>query len=173
MVDFSDFTSRRRYNIAINKALSTGVNVRACERECVSLHFFNLKFLLQRLSVLAESQNWRENIWQPSWCLHSNQKFHGDWSQGAIDYAFKYSSPWKVDGWVPFFFFSFPGVESQQSGFSTQSWIIGTMCALVLLVLIALMACFVRRNIGGKYAGTPPPQQQEMFSMEKGQSVFG
>lgn len=73
-----------------------------------------------------------------------------------------------------FFFLFFPGVESQQSGFSTQSWIIGTMCAVVLLVLIALMACFVRRNIGGKYAGTPPPpQRQEMFSMEKGQSVFG
>lgn len=30
------------------------------------------------------------------------------------------------------------------------------------------MICFVRRNKGGKYAGTPPPtQQQDMFSMEK------
>uniref|UniRef100_H3DCJ6 Cell adhesion molecule L1-like b n=1 Tax=Tetraodon nigroviridis TaxID=99883 RepID=H3DCJ6_TETNG len=43
-------------------------------------------------------------------------------------------------------------VESQKSGFSMLSAIIGTMCAIVLLVLIALMACFVRRNIGGKYA---------------------
>lgn len=75
-----------------------------------------------------------------------------------------------------FFFSPAPGAESQQSGFSTQSLIIGTMCAVALLVLIALMACFVRRNMGGKYAGTPPPpppQQQEMFSMEKGQSGFG
>uniref|UniRef100_A0A674NL45 Neural cell adhesion molecule L1 n=1 Tax=Takifugu rubripes TaxID=31033 RepID=A0A674NL45_TAKRU len=59
-------------------------------------------------------------------------------------------------------------VESQLSGFSTQSWIIGTMCAVALLVLIALTVCLVRRNIGGKYAGTPPPPQRpEMFSMEK------
>uniref|UniRef100_A0A674MIY2 Neural cell adhesion molecule L1-like protein n=1 Tax=Takifugu rubripes TaxID=31033 RepID=A0A674MIY2_TAKRU len=59
-------------------------------------------------------------------------------------------------------------------GFSTQSWIIGTMCAVALLVLIALTVCLVRRNIGGKYAGTPPPPQRpEMFSMEKGQSAFG
>ncbi|CAJ1085442.1 neural cell adhesion molecule L1-like protein isoform X1 [Xyrichtys novacula] len=60
------------------------------------------------------------------------------------------------------------GVGGQQSEFSTQGWFIGTMCAVALLTLIALMACFVRRNKGGKYAGTPlPPQRQDMFSMEK------
>lgn len=49
------------------------------------------------------------------------------------------------------------------------------MCAVALLTLVALMACFVRRNQGGKYAGTPPPsstQRQDMFSMEKGQLLF-
>ncbi|XP_074536653.1 cell adhesion molecule L1-like a isoform X3 [Halichoeres trimaculatus] len=60
------------------------------------------------------------------------------------------------------------GVGGQQSEFSTQGWFIGTMCAVALLTLIALMACFLRRNKGGKYAGTPPPpQRQDMFSMEK------
>lgn len=65
-------------------------------------------------------------------------------------------------------------MEGQRSSFSTQGWFIGTMCAVALLTLVALMACFVRRNKGGKYAGTPPPphQRQDMFSMEKGQSVF-
>ncbi|XP_076597841.1 cell adhesion molecule L1-like a isoform X2 [Chaetodon auriga] len=59
-------------------------------------------------------------------------------------------------------------VGGQRSDFSTQGWFIGTMCAVVLLTLVALMACFVRRNKGGKYAGTPPPpQRQDMFSMEK------
>nr|XP_019945115.1 PREDICTED: neural cell adhesion molecule L1-like protein isoform X7 [Paralichthys olivaceus] len=43
-------------------------------------------------------------------------------------------------------------VEGQQSNFSTQGWVIGTMCAVALLTLVALMACFVRRNKGGKYA---------------------
>ncbi|XP_075947049.1 cell adhesion molecule L1-like a [Anarhichas minor] len=56
----------------------------------------------------------------------------------------------------------------QQSNFSTQGWFIGTMCAVALLTLVVLMACFVRRNRGGKYAGTPPPtQRQDMFFMEK------
>uniref|UniRef100_A0A672IU77 Neural cell adhesion molecule L1-like protein n=1 Tax=Salarias fasciatus TaxID=181472 RepID=A0A672IU77_SALFA len=42
--------------------------------------------------------------------------------------------------------------ESRGSDFSTQRWFIGTMCAVALLTLIALMACFVRKNKGGKYA---------------------
>uniref|UniRef100_A0A8D3B3J8 Neural cell adhesion molecule L1-like protein n=1 Tax=Scophthalmus maximus TaxID=52904 RepID=A0A8D3B3J8_SCOMX len=44
------------------------------------------------------------------------------------------------------------GVESQQSNFSTHGWVIGTLCAVALLTLVTLMACFVRRNKGGKYA---------------------
>lgn len=60
-----------------------------------------------------------------------------------------------------------PRMAGQQRNFSTQGWVIGTMCAVALLTLVALMACFVRRNKGGKYAGTPPPQRQDMFSMDK------
>nr|XP_020471233.1 neural cell adhesion molecule L1-like protein [Monopterus albus] len=44
------------------------------------------------------------------------------------------------------------GVGGRQSNFSTQGWFIGTMCAVALLTLVGLMACFVRRNKGGKYA---------------------
>ncbi|XP_042348491.1 neural cell adhesion molecule L1-like protein isoform X2 [Plectropomus leopardus] len=44
------------------------------------------------------------------------------------------------------------GAEGQRSDFSTQGWFIGTMCAVALLTLVVLMACFVRRNKGGKYA---------------------
>uniref|UniRef100_A0A7N5ZTT2 Neural cell adhesion molecule L1 n=1 Tax=Anabas testudineus TaxID=64144 RepID=A0A7N5ZTT2_ANATE len=63
--------------------------------------------------------------------------------------------------------------ESLKRDFSTHGWFIGTMCAVALLTLIALIACFVQKNKGGKYAGTPPPsQRQDMFSMEKGQLVF-
>ncbi|XP_034393112.1 neural cell adhesion molecule L1-like protein isoform X5 [Cyclopterus lumpus] len=59
--------------------------------------------------------------------------------------------------------------ESQQSNFSTQGWFIGTLCAVALLTLVVLMACFVRKQRGGKYAGTPPPppQRQDVFSMRK------
>lgn len=44
------------------------------------------------------------------------------------------------------------GVEGQRSDFSTQGWFIGTMCAVALLTLVALMACFVQKNKSGKYA---------------------
>uniref|UniRef100_A0A8C6Q4A8 Cell adhesion molecule with homology to L1CAM (Close homolog of L1) a n=1 Tax=Nothobranchius furzeri TaxID=105023 RepID=A0A8C6Q4A8_NOTFU len=35
---------------------------------------------------------------------------------------------------------------------TTQSWLIGTLCAVALLTLVAIMACFVLKNKGGKYA---------------------
>uniref|UniRef100_A0A665THS0 Neural cell adhesion molecule L1-like protein n=1 Tax=Echeneis naucrates TaxID=173247 RepID=A0A665THS0_ECHNA len=59
-------------------------------------------------------------------------------------------------------------ITAARDDFSTRGWFIGTMCAVALLTLVVLMACFLKRNKGGKYAGTPPHQQQEMFSMEKG-----
>uniref|UniRef100_A0A672HS64 Cell adhesion molecule L1-like b n=1 Tax=Salarias fasciatus TaxID=181472 RepID=A0A672HS64_SALFA len=37
-------------------------------------------------------------------------------------------------------------------GISTQGWFIGLMCAIALLTLIVLIACFVNRNKGGKYS---------------------
>ncbi|KAM9343567.1 cell adhesion molecule L1-like a isoform 2-T6 [Pholidichthys leucotaenia] len=43
-------------------------------------------------------------------------------------------------------------VASQGSDFSAYGWLIGTMCAVVLLTLVVLIACFVRKNKGGKYA---------------------
>ncbi|KAM5148419.1 neural cell adhesion molecule L1-like protein isoform 2-T2 [Mantella aurantiaca] len=36
---------------------------------------------------------------------------------------------------------------------SSQGWFIGLMCAVALLTLLMLVACFVQRNRGGKYAG--------------------
>uniref|UniRef100_A0A4W5NRX3 Cell adhesion molecule L1-like b n=1 Tax=Hucho hucho TaxID=62062 RepID=A0A4W5NRX3_9TELE len=44
------------------------------------------------------------------------------------------------------------GLASIHGGISTQGWFIGLMCAVALLTLIVLIACFVNRNKGGKYA---------------------
>ncbi|XP_012775392.3 cell adhesion molecule L1-like a isoform X9 [Maylandia zebra] len=60
-----------------------------------------------------------------------------------------------------------PGAASQESSFSTHGWMIGTMCAVALLTLVVVIACFLRKNKGGKYAGTPSPQRQENLAMEK------
>ncbi|XP_077194668.1 neuronal cell adhesion molecule isoform X20 [Paroedura picta] len=40
---------------------------------------------------------------------------------------------------------------SRQVDIATQGWFIGLMCAVVLLILILLIVCFIRRNKGGKY----------------------
>uniref|UniRef100_A0A4W6CAC7 Neural cell adhesion molecule L1 n=1 Tax=Lates calcarifer TaxID=8187 RepID=A0A4W6CAC7_LATCA len=45
-----------------------------------------------------------------------------------------------------------PKSSSTQLSLGPRGWFIGTMCAVALLTLVALMACFVRRNKGGKYA---------------------
>ncbi|KAM9483353.1 neural cell adhesion molecule L1-like protein isoform 2-T4 [Clarias gariepinus] len=44
------------------------------------------------------------------------------------------------------------GLASIHSGISNQGWFIGLMCAVALLTLIVLIACFVNRNKGGKYS---------------------
>uniref|UniRef100_A0A8C6UB71 Neural cell adhesion molecule L1 n=1 Tax=Neogobius melanostomus TaxID=47308 RepID=A0A8C6UB71_9GOBI len=44
------------------------------------------------------------------------------------------------------------GLASIHGGISTQGWFIGLMCAIALLTLIVLVACFVNRNRGGKYS---------------------
>uniref|UniRef100_A0A6Q2ZFM6 Neural cell adhesion molecule L1-like protein n=1 Tax=Esox lucius TaxID=8010 RepID=A0A6Q2ZFM6_ESOLU len=43
-------------------------------------------------------------------------------------------------------------VKNIHGGISTQGWFIGLMCAVALLTLIVLIACFVNRNKGGKYS---------------------
>ncbi|XP_046715114.1 neuronal cell adhesion molecule a isoform X18 [Silurus meridionalis] len=42
-------------------------------------------------------------------------------------------------------------VASRQVDIATQGWFIGLMCAIALLILVLLIACFIRRNKGGKY----------------------
>lgn len=37
--------------------------------------------------------------------------------------------------------------------FVTESWFIGLISALVLLLLVLLILCFIKRNKGGKYSG--------------------
>uniref|UniRef100_A0A8C2PQF7 Cell adhesion molecule L1-like b n=1 Tax=Cyprinus carpio TaxID=7962 RepID=A0A8C2PQF7_CYPCA len=39
-----------------------------------------------------------------------------------------------------------------EASISNQGWFIGLMCAIALLTLIVLIACFVNRNKGGKYS---------------------
>uniref|UniRef100_A0A8D0C9K5 Neural cell adhesion molecule L1 n=1 Tax=Scleropages formosus TaxID=113540 RepID=A0A8D0C9K5_SCLFO len=42
-------------------------------------------------------------------------------------------------------------MASRQVDIATQGWFIGLMCAIALLILVLLIACFIKRNKGGKY----------------------
>ncbi|MEQ2184380.1 hypothetical protein GOODEAATRI_007360 [Goodea atripinnis] len=60
-----------------------------------------------------------------------------------------------------------PSVGRTMARITTQRWFIGTLCAVALLTLVAVIVCFVMRNKGGKYAGMLPRQQQDTLSMGK------
>lgn len=143
-----------------------------------------LIFFQRRQRVVAErsvSQTGRENILpneNPSCfiCFQSNNKKKREKLRGEHSREVLYlKNPDVQNGSLSCLPLCRPrplAVVNPQSDFSSQRWFIGTMCAVALLTLVALVACFVRRNKGGKYAGTPPPKQQDMFPMEKGQFVF-
>uniref|UniRef100_A0A665T6V9 Neural cell adhesion molecule L1-like protein n=1 Tax=Echeneis naucrates TaxID=173247 RepID=A0A665T6V9_ECHNA len=64
-------------------------------------------------------------------------------------------------------------VEGQHSDFSTRGWFIGTMCAVALLTLVVLMACFLKRNKGGKYAVKEKEDlHPDVESQEKNDDTF-
>ncbi|KAJ8400873.1 hypothetical protein AAFF_G00392270 [Aldrovandia affinis] len=45
-----------------------------------------------------------------------------------------------------------PGLSEVQGGFATQGWFIGLISAIVLLLLVLLILCFIKRSKGGKYS---------------------
>ncbi|XP_058877699.1 neural cell adhesion molecule L1-like isoform X1 [Acipenser ruthenus] len=45
-----------------------------------------------------------------------------------------------------------PALSELHGGFATQGWFIGLISALVLLLLILLIGCFIKRSRGGKYS---------------------
>ncbi|XP_051517191.1 neural cell adhesion molecule L1.1-like [Myxocyprinus asiaticus] len=45
-----------------------------------------------------------------------------------------------------------PELAELPSGFATQSWFIGLISAVVLLLLVLLILCFIKRSKGGKYS---------------------
>ncbi|CAB1336746.1 unnamed protein product [Coregonus sp. 'balchen'] len=49
-------------------------------------------------------------------------------------------------------FYQLKAVVDVQSGFATQGWFIGLVSAIVLLLLVLLILCFIKRSKGGKYS---------------------
>nr|XP_029132893.1 neural cell adhesion molecule L1-like protein isoform X4 [Labrus bergylta] len=109
--------------------------------------------LAQESSTVEQA---REAIWRISEAVNTSQSFHIiDGLKPGMEYTVRLMANRLLDNTSIFeevIQTRVKGVGGQQSELSTQGWFIGTMCAVALLTLIALMACFVRRNKGGKYA---------------------
>ncbi|XP_054868990.1 neural cell adhesion molecule L1-like protein isoform X2 [Amphiprion ocellaris] len=123
------------------------------------------------LQLYVAYMNNREGNWRISEAVNTSQSFHViDGLKPGTVYTVRLMAKGLLDNASIFedvIQTRVKGAISQRSDFSTHGWVIGTLCAVALLTLVALMACFVQKNKGGKYAGTPPPQRQDMFSMEK------
>ncbi|XP_061592401.1 neural cell adhesion molecule L1-like protein isoform X3 [Cololabis saira] len=115
--------------------------------------------------------NNRDGIWYFSEAVNTSQSFHViDGLKPGTLYTVRLMAKKLLDNASIFedvIETRVKGVANPSRDFSTERWFIGTMCAVALLTLVALVACFLRKNKGGKYAGTLPPQQLDMFSMEK------
>ncbi|XP_036961137.1 neural cell adhesion molecule L1-like protein isoform X2 [Acanthopagrus latus] len=101
-------------------------------------------------------KNNRDGIWRISEAVNTSQSFHiiDGLKPGAV-YTVRLMAKRLLDNASIFedvIQTRVKAAEGQRRDFSTQGWFIGTMCAMALLTLVVLMACFVRRNKGGKYA---------------------
>ncbi|KAJ0036899.1 hypothetical protein NQD34_005576, partial [Periophthalmus magnuspinnatus] len=94
-----------------------------------------------------------DGLWQISEAVNSSLSFHLlDGLEPATVYTVRLMSKRLFDNASIYedVFQTQVTVVSSQRDTTTQGWLIGTMCAVALLTLVALIACFVRRNKGGK-----------------------
>ncbi|KAG7477340.1 hypothetical protein MATL_G00068490 [Megalops atlanticus] len=64
-----------------------------------------------------------------------------------LNFIFSNNTFWKTDIRT-----EGPGLSEVQGGFATQGWFIGLISAIVLLLLVLLILCFIKRSKGGKYS---------------------
>lgn len=48
---------------------------------------------------------------------------------------------------------SFSELQELPSSFATQGWFIGLISAMILLLLVLLILCYIKKSKGGKYSG--------------------
>ncbi|XP_077054174.1 neural cell adhesion molecule L1-like protein isoform X3 [Siphateles boraxobius] len=100
--------------------------------------------------------NNREGNWKISDALNSSKTFHIiEGLEPGTEYTVRLMTKSWVDNSSIFedvIKTRAKGLASIHGGISNQGWFIGLMCAIALLTLTVLIACFVNRNKGGKYS---------------------
>uniref|UniRef100_A0A671NVM2 Neural cell adhesion molecule L1-like protein n=1 Tax=Sinocyclocheilus anshuiensis TaxID=1608454 RepID=A0A671NVM2_9TELE len=115
--------------------------------------------------------NNREGNWKISDALNSSKTFHIiEGLEPATEYTVRLMTKSWVDNSSIFediIRTSAKGLASIHGGISNQGWFIGLMCAIALLTLIVLIACFVNRNKGGKYSGILSHNETNQFDNDE------
>nr|XP_015202731.1 PREDICTED: neural cell adhesion molecule L1-like protein isoform X3 [Lepisosteus oculatus] len=100
--------------------------------------------------------NNRKGNWKISEAVNASKNFH---IIEGLEPGSEYTVRLLTKNWVDNASIFEDVIETRGKGFagiyegiSTQGWFIGLMCAVALLTLIMLIACFVKRNKGGKYS---------------------
>ncbi|XP_059800891.1 neural cell adhesion molecule L1-like protein [Hypanus sabinus] len=100
--------------------------------------------------------NNRKGKWKISDAVNVSQNFH---ILGGLEPGTEYTIRLMAKNWFDNTSIFEDVIETRgkayagiHRGISTQGWFIGLMCAVALLTLILLIACFIKRNKGGKYS---------------------
>ncbi|XP_028264938.1 cell adhesion molecule L1-like a isoform X2 [Parambassis ranga] len=108
------------------------------------------------LQLYVAYMNNRDGNWWISEAVNSSQSFHViDGLKPGTVYTVRLMAKSLLDNssiYEDVIQTKVSGMASKASDFATQRWFIGTMCAVALLTLVALIACFLQKNKGGKYA---------------------
>ncbi|XP_032369390.1 neural cell adhesion molecule L1-like protein isoform X4 [Etheostoma spectabile] len=124
----------------------------------VSDSFANISWISggEHTEFFIAYMNNREGLWKISEALNTSKTFH---IIDGLDPGTEYTVRLIPNSWVDnssifedVITTAFTGLASIHGGISTKGWFIGLMCAIALLTLIVLIACFVNRNKGGKYS---------------------
>ncbi|XP_042263546.1 neural cell adhesion molecule L1-like protein isoform X2 [Thunnus maccoyii] len=124
----------------------------------VSDSFANISWISggERTEFYIAYMNNREGHWNISEALNASKTFHIiDGLEPGTEYTVRLMPNRWLDNSSIFedvITTRSTGLASIHGGISTQGWFIGLMCAIALLTLIVLIACFVNRNKGGKYS---------------------
>uniref|UniRef100_A0AAR2JY97 Neural cell adhesion molecule L1-like protein n=1 Tax=Pygocentrus nattereri TaxID=42514 RepID=A0AAR2JY97_PYGNA len=107
-------------------------------------------------AVSEEEGTVRDGIWRISEAVNTSQSFHViEGLEPETVYTVRLlASRWPDNSslFEEVFTTRGKGMAGVSESISSRGWFVGMMCAVALLTLAVLIACFVTRNKGGKYA---------------------
>uniref|UniRef100_A0AAY4BJ33 Neural cell adhesion molecule L1 n=1 Tax=Denticeps clupeoides TaxID=299321 RepID=A0AAY4BJ33_9TELE len=100
--------------------------------------------------------------WKMSEAINASQTFHviEGLRPGSVYTIRLQVSHWLDNSYIVEEVIQTSGQGESHGGASSKGWFIGVLCAVAVLTLLALIACFVIRNKGGKYSVKEKEERQ-------------